>query len=60
MIQPGRVDAKFFLVSIALGAAILLFDLSLPRGVAGGVITRGGWARLVREVPGPTTRFVPA
>ena len=37
MIQPGRIDARFFLVSIALGAAILLFDLSLPRGVAGGV-----------------------
>ncbi len=37
MIQPGRVDARFFLVSIALGAAILLFDLSLPMGVAGGV-----------------------
>jgi PAS domain S-box-containing protein len=34
---PGRVDAKYFLVSIALAAAILLFDLSLPLGVAGGI-----------------------
>ncbi len=37
MIRPEKVDAKFFLVSIGLGAAILFFDLSLPLGVAGGV-----------------------
>ena len=37
MIQPGKIDPRFFLVSIALGAAALVFDLSLPQGVAGGV-----------------------
>ncbi len=37
MIRPEKVDAKFFLISIALGAAFLVFDLSLPLGVAGGV-----------------------
>ncbi len=37
MIRPARADRKLFLLSIAVGAAILLFDLSVPLGVAGGV-----------------------
>lgn len=37
MSQPGKVGARLVVMSVALAAAILLFDLLLPLGVAEGV-----------------------